>query len=101
MTKTILIITLLFIFALPLQAGAQERLILVQQTSQGVYDEEHSIDPSRVLAIGVGILLGGVALGSTINFVGSSFVGAVGGGLIADWWYGDGGGEILALEPRT
>jgi hypothetical protein len=100
MTKTISIITLFFIFALPLQAGAAEPLVLVQQTPQGVYDDEGSIDPSRVLAIGVGILLGGVAVGSTVNFAGSSFVGAVGGGLIANWWYGD-GDDILALEPRT
>ena len=99
MKKTISIIALFFIFALPLQAGAQE-LMLVQQTPQGVYDEDGSIDPSRVLAIGAGIILGGVAIGTTVNFVGSSLVGAVGGGLIANWWYGD-GDDILALEPRT
>ena len=104
MKKTISIITLFFIFALPLQAGAQEliaqELILAQQTPQGIYDEEGSIDPSRVLAIGAGIILGGVAIGTTVNFAGSSLVGAVGGGLIANWWYGD-GDDILALEPRT
>ena len=36
MIKTISIITLFFIFALPLQAGAQEPLVLVQSTPQGM-----------------------------------------------------------------
>ena len=99
MTKMFSAILLLFVFALPLQAGAKERLMLVQQAPLGAFDEEGQIDPTRVLAIGAGVLLGGVVVGSTLNFVGSSLVGAVGGGLIANWWYGE-GDDILALEPR-
>jgi len=92
MTKKISIMLLLFVFALPLPAGAKEQLVLVQQSPQGVYDGEGSVDPTRVLAIGAGVILGSVAVGSTLNF-------AVGGGLIANWWYGD-GDDILTLEPR-
>ncbi|MBT3304857.1 MAG: hypothetical protein HN377_00070 [Alphaproteobacteria bacterium] len=99
MTKKISIMLLLFVFALPLPAGAKEQLVLVQQSPQGVYDGEGSVDPTRVLAIGAGVILGSVAVGSTLNFAGSSLVGAVGGGLIANWWYGD-GDDILTLEPR-
>ena len=98
MTKTISILMLLFVFALPFQASANERLVLVQQSPQGVYNDKGGIDPTRVLAIGAGVILGGVALGSTLNFAGSGFVGAVGGGMIANWWYDD-GDDILALEP--
>jgi len=98
MTKTISIIMLLFVFALPLQANAKEQLVLVQQSPHGVYDSTGMIDPTRVLAIGAGAILGGVAFGSTLNFVGSSIVGAFGGGLIANWWYND-DDDILALEP--
>ncbi len=99
MTKKISIFLMLFVFALPLQAGAKEKMVLVQQSPQGVYDEEGSVDPTRILAIGAGVILGSVAIGSTLNFAGSSLVGAVGGGLIANWWYGD-GDDILTLEPR-
>ena len=97
MTKTISTIMLLFVFALPLQANAKERLVLVQQSPQGVYDNKGSIDPTRVLAIGAGVVLGSVAVGSTLNFAGSSIVGALGGGLIANWWY-DGSDDLLSLE---
>jgi hypothetical protein len=99
MIKTISIITLLFVIALPLQAGAKEKMVLVQQSPQGVYDKDGSIDPTRILAIGTGVILGGVAAGSTLSFAGSSLIGAVGGGLIANWWYGD-GDDILSLQPR-
>ncbi len=100
MTRTISIIMLLFVFALPLQAGAKEQLVLVQQSPQGVYDEEGSIDPTRILASGAGVVLGGMTVGSAFNFAGSSLVGAIGGGLIANWWYDD-GDDILTLEPRN
>ena len=87
MTKMLSIIALLLVFVLPLQAGAQERLVLVQQQS-GRY-ETGLIHPARILAIGAGAIIGAVLVGSTINFTGSSLVGAVSGGLIADWWYDD------------
>ncbi len=99
MIRTISILTLLSAFALPLQAGANERMVLVQQSPQGVYDKDGSVDPTRILAIGAGVILGGVAVGSTLNFAGSSLIGAVGGGLIANWWY-DGGDDLLTLQPR-
>ena len=99
MIKTISIITLLFVIALPLQAGAKEKMVLVQQSQQGVYDKDGSVDTTRILAISAGVILGGVAVGSTLNFAGSSLIGAVGGGLIANWWYGD-GDDILSLQPR-
>ena len=99
MIKTISTIMLLFVIALPLQAGAKEKMVLVQQSPHYVYDKDGSVDPTHILAIGTGVILGGVAVGSTLSFAGSSLIGAVGGGLIANWWYGN-RDDILSLEPR-
>ena len=79
MIKTISTIMLLFVIALPLQAGAKEKMVLVQQSPHYVYDKDGSVDPTHILAIGAGVILGGVAVGSTLSFAGSSLIGAVGG----------------------
>jgi hypothetical protein len=99
MIKMILTTLVLFAFASPLHAGTKEHLTLVSQPSSGVRDQTGSIDPTRVLAIGTGVIVGGVAIGSIFNFMGSGMVGAVGGGMVANWWYKS-GDDIIPLERK-
>jgi hypothetical protein len=41
----------------------------------------------------------GAAVGSALTFRGATIVGAVAGGIIAGWWYGD-RSDIARLRPR-
>jgi hypothetical protein len=56
------------------------------------------IDQGKLLAIGTGIILGAAA-GSLVTLRGAALVGAIAGGLIGAWWYGN-HSDIAPLEPR-
>ena len=74
-------------------AAAAEPLTLVQApVATG------DIDQGKLLAIGTGIILGAAA-GSLVTLRGAALVGAIAGGLIGAWWYGN-HSDIAPLEPR-
>ncbi len=95
MARLFAVIAMLAILATPFVASAQERLVLVQQEQQP-YAE--GVDPGRILAVGAGVIVGAVVGGMFLDFQGAGVVGAVAGGYIGDWWYGE-GDDILTLEP--
>ena len=98
MAKVLSVIAVLFLLAAPTLANAQDRLVLVQQEQQELMSYD-GVDPGKILAIGAGIVVGTVVVGSAFGFQGAGLVGAVAGGLVANWWYGQ-GDDILSLEPR-
>jgi outer membrane lipoprotein SlyB len=57
-----------------------------------------TIDQGKVLAIGTGVLLG-AAVGSLVTLRGATLIGAMAGGVLGAWWYGE-HSDIAALEPR-
>jgi len=57
-----------------------------------------TIDQGKVLAIGAGVLLG-AAVGSLVTLRGATLIGAMAGGVIGAWWYGE-HSDIATLEPR-
>jgi hypothetical protein len=79
----------------PFSARADERLILVQQAMPA---PSGGFDRNKAFAIGAGIVIGATA-GSVVSLRGAAIIGAVAGGLIGAWWYGD-STEFATLEPR-
>ena len=79
----------------PISARAGEQPILVQQA---VPAPSSGFDRNKAVAIGAGIVIGATA-GSVLSLRGAMIVGAVAGGLIGAWWYGD-RSELATLEPR-
>ena len=57
-----------------------------------------TIDQGKVLAVGAGVLLG-AAVGSLVTLRGATLIGAMAGGVLGAWWYGE-HSDIAALEPR-
>ena len=80
----------------PVSAFAGESPILVQQALPA---PSEGFDRNKAFAIGAGIVIGATA-GSALSLRGAIFAGAVAGGLIGAWWYGD-RSEFATLEPRT
>jgi hypothetical protein len=79
----------------PISAHAGEQPTLVQQS---VPAASEGFDRNKAFAIGAGIVIGATA-GSVLSLRGAVIVGAVAGGLIGAWWYGD-RSEFATLEPR-
>jgi outer membrane lipoprotein SlyB len=79
----------------PVAARASDHPILVQ-SAMPIASE--SFDRNKAFAIGAGILVGAAA-GSALSLRGAVIIGAVAGGLIGAWWYGD-SSEFATLEPR-
>ena len=79
----------------PVSARAGEQLVLVQQ---GVPAVKEGFDRGKAFAIGAGLVIGATAA-SALSFRGATIVGAVAGGLLGAWWYGD-RSDLATLEPR-
>jgi hypothetical protein len=92
---TVLVVTIGF---LPIVAHADElRIVPVQLPSSPA--GEPGIDPAQVIAIGAGIVIGATLFSSLLSFRGATLLGAVAGGMVGNWWYGD-RSDIATLEPR-
>jgi hypothetical protein len=76
-------------------ARAGEQPMLVQQTAPAA---KPGFDRNKAFAIGAGLVIGATAA-SLLSFRGATIVGAVAGGLVGAWWYGD-RSEFATLEPR-
>lgn len=82
----------------PLAAAAAEQPILAQQKAPAPPRAE-GLDSGKILAIGAGIIVGAAVASAALGFRGATVLGAVAGGVIASWWYGD-RSDIATLEPR-
>lgn len=98
MRKLILAVLVAAVGVLPIAASADElRIIPVQLPSPP--GGEPSIDPGKIIAIGAGIVIGATVFSSLLSFRGATVLGAMAGGMIGNWWYGD-HSDIASLEPR-
>ena len=79
----------------PISARAAEQPTLVQQSMPA---PSSGFDRNKAFAIGAGIVIGATA-GSLLSLRGAAIVGAVAGGVVGAWWYGD-KSEYATLEPR-
>lgn len=79
----------------PVSARAGEQPVLVQQSAPAARE---GFDRGKAFAIGAGLVIGATAA-SALSFRGATIVGAVAGGLLGAWWYGD-RSEFATLEPR-
>lgn len=79
----------------PAAGRAGEPPVLVQQAAPAV---KEGFDRGKAFAIGAGLVIGATAA-SMLSFRGATIVGAVAGGVIGAWWYGD-RSEFATLEPR-
>ena len=94
MRRLALAAALSLIGILPAAAEAAEKQAPAQQTQP--YEPGFNGDKALVIAAGLVI---GAAVGSALTFRGATIVGAVAGGVIAGWWYGD-RSDIARLRPR-
>jgi hypothetical protein len=97
MRKLFLTVLVAAIGVLPIAGHADElRIIPVQMPTPPA---EPSVDPAKVIAIGAGIVIGATVFSSLLSFRGATVLGAVVGGMVGNWWYGD-HPDIATLEPR-
>jgi hypothetical protein len=97
MRKLFLTVLVAAIGFLPIAGNADElRIIPVQMPTPPA---EPSVDPAKVIAIGAGIVIGATVFSSLLSFRGATVLGAVVGGMVGNWWYGD-HPDIATLEPR-
>ena len=88
MRNLILVAALALLVLSPLTAAAQQKPV-VPPTIEGV-------STGKVVAIGVGAILGSVVAQAVIVGEGVGLVGGVAGGLLAWWWYDNSSGATRA-----
>ena len=81
MRNLILVGALALLLLSPLTAAAQQRAAPAPPPPAA------GVSSSKVLAIGIGALLGAVAANAIVAGEGVTLVGGAAGGLLAAWWY--------------
>jgi len=99
MRKLLLMITVATLGLAPAIAYADQQLIIPVQQSVPSAPSSDGMDGGKVLAIGAGIVIGSAIFSSALSFRGATLLGAVAGGLIGSWWYGD-RSDVAPLAPR-
>jgi hypothetical protein len=99
MRKLAPVIMIAALAAAPVAARAEGPIIIPVQQSESPTVDTDGIDAGRLIAIGAGVVIGGAIGASTLTFRGATLVGAVAGGLIGAWWYGD-GDDTVPLNPK-
>jgi hypothetical protein len=99
MRKLLLSTTIVLLGLSPAIAYADQQLIIPVQQSVPSAPSSDGMDGGKVLAIGAGIVIGSAIFSSALSFRGATLLGAVAGGLIGSWWYGD-RSDVAPLAPR-
>lgn len=94
MLKLLLVLTVAAIGLLPLRVSAQEQTPAIPPIEQAI----EGIDPSRLVVISAGLLLGAVTMQLLVAGDVAILAGAVVGGVLMDWWYG--GREYQSMIPK-
>jgi high-affinity Fe2+/Pb2+ permease len=94
MRNLILVGALALLLLSPLTAAAQQR------TAPAVPSTTEGVSTAKVVAIGVGALLGSVVAQTFIIGEGVGLVGAAAGGLLAWWWYDNSSGGTNRAAMR-
>jgi hypothetical protein len=97
MRKWVLAVAVALIGILPAAAQAAETGAPAQQ-ARPYEPGSAGFNGDKALVIAAGLAIG-AALGSVLTFRGATIVGAVAGGIIAGYWYGD-RSDIARLRPR-
>jgi hypothetical protein len=84
MRNLILVGALALLVLSPLTAAAQQR---AAPAAPAIPSTIEGVATAKVLAIGIGVVLGAVATEALVAGEGVILVGGVAGGLIAAWWY--------------
>ena len=84
MRNLILVGALALLVLSPLTAAAQQR---AAPAAPAIPSTIEGVATAKVLAIGIGVVLGAVATEALVAGEGVMLVGGVAGGLIAAWWY--------------
>ena len=88
MRRVFAVLAVSMIALVPTSSYAQQ-----QRAPQSAHEEmmEHSggFDGAKALAIGAGIIIGAVIVSSPMTVRGVTILGAVAGGLLANWWYNE------------
>lgn len=79
MRKLLLGSVLVLLFLVPLGASAQSAAAPAQKSAE--------VGTAKVLAIGIGAILGAAAAQAIVVGDGVALVGGIAGGVIAAWWY--------------
>lgn len=95
MRNLVLAMLILLSAIAPSVARAGEHPMLVQQDMPAA---KGGFDRGKAFAIGAGLVIGATAA-SVLTFRGATILGAVVGGVVGAWWYGD-RSEFATLEPR-
>ena len=86
MRKVLAILAIFTIAVLPVSAYAQQRN---PHQAHEEASEASGFDSGKALAIGAGIVIGAVIMGSPVTVRGATMLGAIAGGLLANWWYNE------------
>jgi hypothetical protein len=83
----------------PLTAAAQQKPVPLAPPAAGTVE---AVPSAKVLAIGIGALLGAVAGQAIVAGEGVTLVGGAAGGLLAAWWYenSNGGSTRAAMHAE-
>lgn len=90
----------------PIAARAEQQLMVPVQQRVQATPASDTLDSNKLLAIGIGVVVG-YALASTVwTIQGTTLLGAVAGGLLGNWWYENRSADIVPLDkpsgaPRT
>jgi hypothetical protein len=79
----------------PAVAYAQQAPVVLVQNSAA----ESGMDAGKIIAVTAGAVIGATVFSSALTFRGATLLGAVAGGVIGSWWYGD-RSDIASLDSR-
>ncbi len=99
MRKLLLMITVATLGLAPAIAYADQVVVIPVQQSAPSAPASGGLDGGKVLAVGAGIVIGAAIFSSALSFRGATLLGAVAGGLVGSWWYGD-RSDVASLVPR-
>jgi hypothetical protein len=99
MRKLLLMITIATFGLAPAIAYADQVVVIPVQQSAPSAPTSDGMDGGKVLAVGAGIVIGAAIFSSALSFRGATLLGAVAGGLVGSWWYGD-RSDVVPLIPH-
>jgi uncharacterized protein YcfJ len=96
MRKLLLTTVIAALPLVPAVAYAQQAPVVLVENSVAA---ENGLDAGEIIAIAAGAVIGATVFSSALTFRGATLLGAVAGGAIGSWWYGD-RSDIAPLDSR-
>ena len=89
------VLALVLVITLPIAASAQQRAPAPQPQQQ-----DQGVPAGKILAIGIGVVLGAVVLDSLLVAEAAPLVGGIVGGFVGAWWYNTSGDTMPRVSIR-